>query len=165
MWCRKRLVHVDVQTVETHLSRLHNAQNRVQVGAVAVHQPSGAVHGRGHFLQMLLEQPERARIGQHQPDHRLVELCLEPRQVDVALRIGGDRNADKILTALRHAPNGLTKTEISTDVFNRHASSAEIDEALRLLNGLKMVQFKLEATGGAPSQRWSCASENREKSE
>ena len=48
----------------------------------------------------------------------------------------GDRNADKILTALRQAPNGMTKTEISVEVFNRHASSAEIDEALRVLHGL-----------------------------
>src|SRR5262249_31105055 len=34
----------------------------------------------------------------------------------------GDRNADKILTALRHSSNGMTKTEISVAVFNRHTS-------------------------------------------
>jgi hypothetical protein len=60
----------------------------------------------------------------------------------------GDRNADKILRALRYAPKGMTKTEISAEVFNRHASSAEIDEALRLLNGLKIVRFQLEANNG-----------------
>jgi hypothetical protein len=31
--------------------------------------------------------------------------------------------------------HGMTKTEISIEVFNRHASSAEIDEALRLYTG------------------------------
>jgi len=36
----------------------------------------------------------------------------------------------------------MTKTEISIEVFNRHASSAEIDEALRLLRGLHMVKPK-----------------------
>ena len=66
----------------------------------------------------------------------------------------GDRNADKILRALRHAENGLTKTEISSEVFNRHAASAEIDEALRLLHGLKMVIYRTESTDGAPLQRW-----------
>src|SRR5205814_4726395 len=58
----------------------------------------------------------------------------------------GDRSADKILRALRHAENGMTKTEISVEVFNRHASSTEIDEALRLLHGLKMVRFQTEST-------------------
>jgi hypothetical protein len=66
----------------------------------------------------------------------------------------GDRNADKILTALRHAPKGMTKTQINVDVCNRHASSAEIDEALRLLHGLNMVRCEIETTAGAPLQRW-----------
>jgi hypothetical protein len=77
----------------------------------------------------------------------------------------GDRNADKILTALRHAPNGLTKTEISAEVFNRHASSTEIDQALRLLHGLRMATYSIEVSGGAPLQRWSFGSEKREISE
>src|SRR5947207_8942774 len=75
----------------------------------------------------------------------------------------GDRNADKILTALRQAPNGMTKTEISVEVFNRHASSAEIDEALRVLHGLHMATYSLEQTGGAPIQRWFLIGEICEK--
>src|SRR5262249_22800867 len=77
----------------------------------------------------------------------------------------GDRNADKILVALRHTSNGMTKTEISIDVFNRHASSAEIDEALRLLHGLRMVGYRAEASRGAPIQRWFFVAETSEKSE
>jgi hypothetical protein len=68
-------------------------------------------------------------------------------------RSAGNKNADKILDALRHAPNGMTKTEISAEVFNRHASSADIDEALRLLYGLRMVEYRVAASGGAPIQR------------
>jgi hypothetical protein len=45
----------------------------------------------------------------------------------------------------------MTKTEISVEVFNRRASSAEIDEALRLLHGLNMADYETEATGGAPA--------------
>ena len=59
----------------------------------------------------------------------------------------------------------MTKTEISVEVFNRHASSAEIDEALRLLHGLHMVSYQTEATGGAPLQRWFFSAETGEKSE
>src|SRR5207248_663748 len=40
------------------------------------------------------------------------------------------------------------KTEISVEVFNRHASSAEIDEALRLLHGLHMVSYETRCHGG-----------------
>jgi len=77
----------------------------------------------------------------------------------------GDRNADKILVALRHAQNGMTKTEISAEVFNRHASSADIDEALRLLHGLRMAYYRVEITGGAPLERWFFAVDTSEKSE
>jgi hypothetical protein len=59
----------------------------------------------------------------------------------------------------------MTKTEISAEVFNRHASSAEIDEALRLLHGLRMASYETEATGGAPLQRWFFSAESREQSE
>jgi hypothetical protein len=38
---RKRLVHIDVETVKAHLRRPHHAENRVQIGAVAVHQAPG----------------------------------------------------------------------------------------------------------------------------
>jgi len=77
----------------------------------------------------------------------------------------GNKNADKIYVTLRHAPNGMTKTEISAEVFNRHAFSADIDEALRLLHGLCMANYRVEASGGAPIQRWFSVGETREKSE
>jgi hypothetical protein len=53
----------------------------------------------------------------------------------------------------------------SVEVFNRHASSAEIDEALRLLHGLHMVRYQTETTGGAPLERWFYSAETGEKSE
>jgi hypothetical protein len=77
----------------------------------------------------------------------------------------GNKNADKILAALRHASNGMTKTEISVEVFNRHVSSADIDDALRLLHGLHMADCRTETSGGAPIQRWFSTEGNREKSE
>jgi len=59
----------------------------------------------------------------------------------------------------------MTKTEISAQVFNRHVSSADIDEALRLLHGLGMVGYRAEPSGGAPIQRWFFVAETSEKSE
>jgi len=52
------------------------------------------------------------------------------------------------------ATNGLTKTEISSQVLNRHVSSADIDEALTDLHGLKIAYYEIETTEGAPKQRW-----------
>jgi hypothetical protein len=75
----------------------------------------------------------------------------------------GDRNADKIFAALRHAPGGLTTTEISEHVFNRHASGAEIHEALNLLNGLTLTYSKTETTGGAAATRWFLTEETAKK--
>jgi hypothetical protein len=68
---------------------------------------------------------------------KLVERSYRSGRVRKTQRT--DRNADKVLTALRHAPNGTTKTEISGEVFNQHAPSFEIDEALRLLHGLSKL--------------------------
>jgi DNA replicative helicase MCM subunit Mcm2 (Cdc46/Mcm family) len=67
----------------------------------------------------------------------------------------GDKNADKILAALRVARDkGLTKSQITGDVFNRHATKFEIDEALRLLHSLKLATCVQESTAGRTAERW-----------
>jgi len=121
---------------------------------------SGAVIGRAEAQVMRLSAIyallDKSRL--IRPNHHLAAMALWKYCEESARWIfgtsTGNRNADKILGALRHAPNGMTKTEISVEVFNRHASSADIDEALRLLNGLKMVRFQVEASDGPPIQRW-----------
>ena len=60
------------------------------------------------------------------------------------------RHRARVLVRVFHEPGRAE----GINVFNRHAPSAEIDEALRLLHGLKMVNFKIEPTDGPPSQRW-----------
>jgi hypothetical protein len=67
----------------------------------------------------------------------------------------GNKNADRILAALKVAgPEGMTKRQISNDVFNRHATKFEIDEALRLLFSLELADQIDERTGGRPAKRW-----------
>jgi DNA replicative helicase MCM subunit Mcm2 (Cdc46/Mcm family) len=132
---------------------------------------SGAVTGRAEAQVMrlsaiyaLLDKSKLIRPEHHQAAMAVWRYCeLSARWVFGTST--GDRNADKILAALRHAANGMTKTEISAEVFNRHASSADIDEALRLVYGLRMADYRVEASGGAPTQRWSLVAETREKSE
>jgi hypothetical protein len=96
----------------------------------------GAVTGRAEAQVMRLSTlyavlDKSAVIG---PEHHHAAMALwrycEQSAQWIFGTSTGDRNADKILRALRHAQAGMTKTEISVEVFNRHASSAEIDEAL-----------------------------------
>jgi 5S rRNA maturation endonuclease (ribonuclease M5) len=121
---------------------------------------SGAVIGRAEAQVMrlsaiyaLLDQSHLIRPEHHEAAMALWRYCEQSTRWIFGTSTG-NRNADKILAALRHAPDGMTKTEISVEIFNRHASSAEIDEALRLLYGLGMASYRSEATGGAPVQRW-----------
>jgi CHC2 zinc finger/Toprim-like len=130
----------------------------------------GAITGRAEAQVMrlsaiyaLLDKSKVIRPEHHRAAMALWRYCEESCRWIFGTNTG-DRNADKILVALRHAPNGMTKTEISAEVFNRHASSTEIDEALRLLHGLRMASYRIEASGGAPIQRWFSTDENREKS-
>ena len=132
---------------------------------------SGAVIGRAEAQVMrlsaiyaLLDKSRVIRPEHHEAAMALWEYCEQSAKWIFGTS-SGNRNADKILQALRHADAGMTKTEISVEVFNRHASSAEIDEALRLLHGLHMVGYQIEATGGAPLQRWFFAAKSREISE
>ena len=67
----------------------------------------------------------------------------------------GDKNADRILGALRVAgEKGLTKEQITADVFKRNVPAFDIDEALRLLHSLKLAYRVKEKTGGRDRERW-----------
>jgi len=71
----------------------------------------------------------------------------------------GNKHADRILQALKVAgETGLTKTQIVHDVFNRHATRFEIEEALRLLHGLSLAHCRQEDTAGRTAERWFAAS-------
>jgi Protein of unknown function (DUF3987)/CHC2 zinc finger len=132
---------------------------------------TGAVIGRAEAQVMrlsaiyaLLDKSHLIRPEHHEAAMALWRYCEQSARWIFGTSTG-DRNADKILAALRHAPKGMTKSEISVEVFNRHASSTEINEALRLLHGLHMVSCQTESTGGAPLQRWFFSTETGEKSE
>jgi hypothetical protein len=78
----------------------------------------------------------------------------------------GNKNADKILAALKAAgEKGLTKLQITGDVFNRNTTKFEIDEALRLLHGLKRATWKQETTTGRPAERWFFIAQPYEENE
>ena len=78
----------------------------------------------------------------------------------------GNKNADRILAALKAAgTKGLTKWQITTDVFNRHATKFEIDEGLRTLYTQGLARRTEERTDGRSAERWFCRATPREESE
>jgi hypothetical protein len=66
----------------------------------------------------------------------------------------GDPTADTILTALRAAPDGLTRTQIANDVLGKHKPSGEISRALAALVGQRLAAPETIETGGRPSEIW-----------
>jgi DNA replicative helicase MCM subunit Mcm2 (Cdc46/Mcm family) len=75
----------------------------------------------------------------------------------------GNKNADKILAALKAAgQKGLTRLQITNEVFNRHVTKFEIDEALRVTHSLKLAVRKLEDTATRPAERWIYKDQQRE---
>jgi hypothetical protein len=75
----------------------------------------------------------------------------------------GNKSADRILAALKVAgEQGLTKWQITTNVFNRHATKFEIDEALRLLHSLKLAFPVIENTATRHAERWFYRAQHRE---
>jgi hypothetical protein len=87
----KGLVQVDVDDVEAHVAGPRDPADRVQVRAVVVHQRARTVEDRGDLLDVLVEQPERRWVGQHQPRGVLVDLAAQVLDVDVPARVGLDR--------------------------------------------------------------------------
>jgi hypothetical protein len=65
----------------------------------------------------------------------------------------GDPVADAIMRALRSAPDGLTRTEIS-DALGRNRKSEEIGRALAVLAQMKMARVEKRETGGRPEEVW-----------
>lgn len=67
----------------------------------------------------------------------------------------GHPDGDAILSALRIAgAKGLTRTEITVDVFQRNATADRITRALEFLVSYQLAEYRMEETAGRPRQRW-----------
>jgi hypothetical protein len=67
----------------------------------------------------------------------------------------GNKAADQIYWALQRQPNGMTRKEISLDVFNNHASRNTLNFAFSTLIDANLAFFKSEREKGCrPTERW-----------
>jgi hypothetical protein len=129
----------------------------------------GAITGRAEAQVMRLSAIyallDKSRL--IRPEHHRAAMALWKYCEDSARWIfgtgTGNKNADRILAALSAAgEKGLTKWQITADVFNRHATKFEIDQALRLLHGLKLARCERESTATRPVERWFYDAQLRE---
>ena len=74
------------------VARLYLAENCVEVCAVVIQQTPCIMHDLLDVLDLLLEHTQRGRIGQHQAGQVLVAMLAESVKINVAARIGWDRN-------------------------------------------------------------------------
>jgi Protein of unknown function (DUF3987) len=99
-------------------------------------------------------------------DHLFAALALWKYAEASARYVFGDAIgipvADEILAALRRAPQGLTRTEIS-NLFSRHQKGNRIGNALGLLLRHGLARFVKEAGEGRPPERWFAATEEERK--
>ncbi len=74
--------------VEAHVARAGDAADGIQVRSVVVHEGARGVEDVPDRLDVLVEEPERRRVRQHQSRRVLVHLAAEVVQVDVPARVG-----------------------------------------------------------------------------
>jgi len=67
----------------------------------------------------------------------------------------GEPAADKLLDALRAAPDGLTRTQIFIEVFGKNKPSPQIVQLLSNLLTQRLIHRRTERAGrGRPTERW-----------
>ena len=133
---------------------------------------SGAVIGRAEAQVMrlsaiyaLLNKSRLIRPEHHRAASAVWRYCEDSARWIFETGTG-NKNADRVLAALKAAgKKGLTKWQITSEVFNRHATKFEIDEALRLLHSLKLARCERESTATRHAERWFYMAQGREECE
>jgi hypothetical protein len=74
----------------------------------------------------------------------------------------GDRDADKILHALRATPGGMAQHEIRRGQFNDNKPAALIAEKLALLARNGLVRCESSPTAGRTATRWFAVAQNHD---
>jgi hypothetical protein len=121
-----------------------------------------------HAVRLALLYALMDRSSRIEPAHLQAALALWDYCERSALYIFGDalgdRDAQAILDALRAAPDGLTRTEVSREVFNGHKPAETIASKLTLLLQRGLARCEMTDTDGRPAERWFAVA-NRERSE
>src|SRR3954452_22309701 len=94
------LVQVVVDDVEAHVARARTPHDGVEVRAVVVERRADLVDDLRDLGDVLVEQPERVRVREHQARDVLVGLRPQVLDVDAAALVGAD--LDDLVAGHRH---------------------------------------------------------------
>ena len=72
--CREGLVQIEVHDIEAHVAGPRDADQRVEVRTVVVEERTGVVRQLRDLQDVLLEDSERVRVGQHDRGDVRVEV-------------------------------------------------------------------------------------------
>ncbi len=73
-----------MQNIETQCRRLNDAEQRVHICAVAINQTARLMDNLQRFNDVFVKQPQRVRVGDHNPSQLLIALFTQIVQIDVA---------------------------------------------------------------------------------
>jgi hypothetical protein len=85
-------------------------------------------------------------------------MSTERSAVNIFDERTGDRDAERILEALRGRPDGMSRREIRRTLFGGNKPAEVINSMLASLQGLGLVQSERVETGGRPAERWHAIS-------
>jgi hypothetical protein len=120
----------------------------------------GASIGRGEgqvlrlsMLYALLDRSRIIKLVHLQAALALWQYCVNSTRY-LFLATLDNPHAAKIFAALREKPEGMTRTEITVEIFQRNLSKTKIDEAFNYLRRLKLAYYVKIETPGRSSERW-----------
>jgi hypothetical protein len=104
------------------------------------------------LLYALLDQSREIKTYHLKAAFSLWRYCEESARHIFGDRLGNSV-AERILNALRRAPEGVTRTRIR-NLFSHNRSQSEIAEALSILSSSRLAYRHREKTDGRPNERW-----------
>ena len=81
-------MQIQVHDIDAEVAGARLAHQRVHVGAVHVEQTAFGVHDLGNFVDLLLEDAQRVRVGEHERRDIFIHLRGQRSYVHHALSIG-----------------------------------------------------------------------------
>src|SRR5687767_9368080 len=90
VWDGEGLMQVKVHHVKAQITGPDDTKQGVEIRAITVHQTTTTMNQLDHLFDVLIEETERVRVGEHHTDHTIVTGGFERVDVNVSTFIGWD---------------------------------------------------------------------------
>src|SRR5688500_560936 len=90
VWDGEGLMQVKVHHVKAQITGPDDTKQGVEIRAITVHQTTTTMNQLDHLFDVLIEETERVRVGEHHADDGIVAGGFERFEINVAAFIGRD---------------------------------------------------------------------------